>query len=312
LRPEFPSRGRGVFAPLVRSEGVSLESGMKPWLVMICFYFGRWPAWIDFFIESCKWNPHVRWRIYTDCGVPENKADNVDIVHVSFDDYKAMARERLGVAFDPADRYKICDLRPALGFLHEQDVADFPFFGYGDIDVIYGDISQFYDESRLDQFDVVSTHPERVSGHFAIFRNTHELRGLFEAIPGYRQLLEEPHQTSVEEIEFSRLILNATALRTLFVERHSTVLSARGWHDGTMNYPQRWFWKHGKLTNAQDGDREFLYLHFMRWQSAHWINDPPAPGEAAWVGREIIHADWRKAASEGFCISPEGFTPVES
>ena len=90
-----------------------------------------------------------------------------------------------------------------------------------------------------------------------------------------------------------------------------TVLSVRGWHDGTMKYPQRWFWRRGRLTNERDGAREFLYLHFMRWQSARWISDPRAPGEAAWVGRDIIHLDWRCAA-EGFCISPQGFTAIEA
>jgi len=47
----------------------------------------------------------------------------------------------------------------------------------------------------------------------------------------------------------------------------------------------------------------------MRWQSARWINDPPALGEAAWAGRNIIHLDWRQAA-DGFCISPQGFIPM--
>ena len=62
---------------------------MNPSLIMLILYFGRWPEWIDLFVESCKWNPSVRWLLYTDCGEPENKADNVDYVHLSFDDYKA-------------------------------------------------------------------------------------------------------------------------------------------------------------------------------------------------------------------------------
>src|SRR5947208_1133673 len=52
----------------------------RPWLIMLCFYFGRWPAWINFFVESCKWNPDVHWRIYTDCGEPENHASNIAYV----------------------------------------------------------------------------------------------------------------------------------------------------------------------------------------------------------------------------------------
>ena len=292
----------------MRRQGMS--GSLNPWLIMLCFYFGRWPVWMNFFVESCKWNPDVRWRFYTDCGQPENRASNIDYVPISFDDYKALVRARLGITFDPVHPHKLCDLRPALGFLHEQDTTGYPFFGYGDLDVIYGNISSFYGEERLAGSDVVSTHPERLSGHFAVLRNTPALRCAFERIPNYRALLEMPQQTGVEEKQFSQVFLKLTTERSLFVERHSTVLSVRRWHDGTMNYPQRWFWQRGRLTNERDGEREFLYLHFMRWQSAHWINNPPVPGEAAWVGRELIHLDWRRAA-DGFCISPEGFTPID-
>lgn len=295
---------------------------MNPWLIMLIPYFGRWPEWIDLFVESCKWNPNVRWRLYTDCGEPENKADNIDYVHLSFDDYKALVRERLGIAFDPPDPYKLCDLKPCLAHIHERDVAGFRFFGYGDIDVVYGNIGNFYTGDLLARFNVLSTHPERLAGHFAVLRNAPAFRRAFERIRNYRTLLEQPHYVGMDEGNFTnafsphgfRRIINyfdPRRRRLLFVERYSTVLSPRGWHDGTMNYPQQWFWRRGRLTNERDGEREFLYLHFMRWQSDRWMPDPPAPGEGAWLGLErIVHLDWRRAAVKGFCISPEGFTEI--
>lgn len=288
-----------------------LVRARDPWLVMLCPYFGRWPKWINFFVESCKWNPDIQWRIYTDCGKPENDADNIDFVPISFDDYKGLVRERLKVAFDPAQPYKLCDIKPTLGAVHEREIADYPFFGYCDIDVIYGDISRFYSKEKFADLDVVSTHPERLSGHFAIVRNTPTLRRAFERIPDYRAMLEAQQTLGMDESGFSEVFLNSSKERTSFVERHSTILCWRGWHDATMNYPKRWFWRHGRLTNERDGERQFLYLHFMRWQSSRWINDPPLPGEAAWVGREIIHTDWRKARSAGFCISSAGFTSID-
>ena len=289
---------------------------MNPWLMMLIPYFGRWPAWINLFIESCKWNPGVRWRFYTDCGEPDNKADNVDYIHLSFGDYKALVRERLGVAFDPAEPYKLCDLKPCLAFVHERDVAGFEFFGYGDIDVVYGDIGKFYTEEVRERFNVLSTHPERLSGHFAVLRNAPAFRDAFRRIPEYRTLLEQPAHAAMDEGPFtSVLCLGGADLadnkQLYFQERYSTILSPRGWHDGTMNYPQRWFWQRGRLTNELDGPREFLYLHFMRWQSARWKPDHPAAGEAAWVGlKQIVQLDWRVAAVDGFCISPAGFTPI--
>jgi hypothetical protein len=139
-------------------------------------------------------------------------------------------------------------------------------------------------------------------------RNTLAMRRVFERISGFDAMLLDPQYVGTDEFHLTRLLMTSTTERRLFIERHSTVLSARGWHDGTMDYPQRWFWKAGRLTTEHDTDREFLYLHFMRWQSARWINNPPARGEAAWVGRDIIRLDWRRAAAEGFCVSPEGFT----
>ena len=290
---------------------------------MLIPYFGQWPEWINLFVESCKWNPGVRWRIYTDCGEPENKADNVDYVHLSFDYYKAQVRERLGIAFDPPDTYKLCDLRPCLAHIHERDVAGFRFFGYGDIDVIYGNIGNFYTDDVLSRFNVLSTHPERLAGHFAVLRNTSSFRRAFERIRNYRTLLEQPHYVGLDEVNFSavfaphgfrRLVnyFNPRRRRLLFVERFSGVLSPRGWHDGTMNYPQQWFWRRGRVTNENDGERDFLYLHFMRWKSERWMTDPPAPGEGAWLRLErIVRVDWRNVADKGFCISPEGFTEIE-
>jgi hypothetical protein len=294
---------------------------MNPWLIMLILYFGRWPEWINLFVESCKWNPSVRWLVYTDCGEPENKADNVHYVHLSFDDYKALVRERLGIDFDPPSPYKLCDLRPCLAHIHERDVADFRFFGYGDIDVVYGNIRNFYTDDVLLRANVLSTHPNLLSGHFAVLRNTPAFRYAFEHIPDYRALLEEPNHESLDEVDFTKIFLPSAAeqgghsdprrVGLRFVERYSTVLSPRGWHDGTMNYPQKWFWRSGRLTNERDGEREFLYLHFMRWQSDRWILNPPAPGEAAWLRLErIVHVDWRRAAAEGFCVSPEGFTRI--
>jgi hypothetical protein len=300
---------------------------MNPWLIMLIPYFGRWPEWIDLFVESCKWNPSVRWRLYTDCGEPENKADNVDYVHLSFDDYKALVRERLGIAFDPPDPYKLCDLKPCLAHIHERDVAGFQFFGYGDIDVVYGNIRIFYTDDVLARSNVLSTHPERLAGHFAVLRNTRAFRRAFKRIRNYRTLLEQPHHASMDESHFTRVFFPAAdkphrirrmidyfdpcRRSLLFVERYGTVLSPRGWHDGTMNYPKQWYWRRGCLTNERDGEREFLYLHFMRWKSNRWMTPPPTPGEGAWLGLErIVNVDWPSANAKGFSISTEGFTEM--
>ena len=238
-----------------------------------------------------------------------------------------LARERLGVKFDPPHPYKLCDLRPCLGQIHQREIAGHRFFGYGDIDVVYGNIRRFYTDDFLARGDAISAHRERLSGHFLVLRNTEVIRRAYECIPDYQDLLEQERNMNMDEGSFTAVFRSSKSdvekppliqehfdpcqCRALFTERYSTILSPRGWHDGTMNYPQRWLWKNGILTNQRDGQREFLYLHFMRWHSARWINDPPAPGEAAWLHlKRIVYVDWREASSSGFCISPCGFTAL--
>ncbi len=290
-------------------------------LIMLIPYFGHWPAWIELFVESCKWNPEIHWRIYTDCGRPQNDAPNVEFVDLSFADYKALAGNRLGIRCEWSDPYKLCDLKPCLGHVHEVETRGYRFFGYGDIDVIYGNIRAFYTDELLARYDVISTHPERIAGHFAVFRNNERLRRAYELIPDCLDLVARPQFSAVAEGRFSGIFLRSPdalnlpddhPLRRnlLFVERYSTVLSSRGWHDGTMNYPRCWFWRNGRLTNDRDDAREFLYLHFMRWQSKRWTNNPPAAGEGAWLNRDVMQTDWHRAGRNGFCISAEGFSEL--
>lgn len=299
---------------------------MRPSLIVLVPYFGRWPEWIDLFVETCRWNADIVWRIFTDCGETANRAPNVELVPTGFDDYKALARRRLDVDFDPADPYKLCDLRPALGELHRDEIDGFDFFGFGDLDVVYGRLRQFYTDDLLRRSRVLSTHPERLSGHFAVLRNTAGGRRLYRAVRGYREILADPRYLGLDEALGGELLgtgggsgalsgwlkrLDPRRRGLVFVERYSTILGERAWHDGTRRFPRRWIWRRGRLTNTLDGDREFMYLHFMRWHSRRWAAADASEEEGPWTRLDrAVQVDWREAAERGFAIGPGGFTQL--
>jgi len=118
----------------------------------------------------------------------------------------------------------------------------------------------------LAQYDVFSTQADRISGHFAVLRNTPELRRAFQRIPDHKSLIEKPYYAGMDEGPFGTSLKPRTGLRrifhaleprpprALFIERYSMVLSKRGWHDGTMNYPQRWFLE-TRALNERSGRR---------------------------------------------------------
>jgi hypothetical protein len=242
----------------------NLITGMeRPWLIMLMPYFGRWPEWINLFMVTCGANKNIHWRFITDCGPPEHRPANTEFHQISFDDYKRLLSRKLGFLFDH-DAYKANELRVALGYVYETDIREFEFYGYGDIDVVWGDIDSFYLPLRA-EYDFITTVSDLVAGHFSIFRNTDQLRRAFMRTPGYPELLQVPGQTSFEEVNFARTFKESAHWtsdppRALFRNQYATVLSPRGWHDGTLNYPQEWYWRDGHLTNNADGSREFLYL----------------------------------------------------
>lgn len=84
-------------------------------ILKIIPYFGKWPEWIDFYLESCRHNPDINWLFYTDCARPATAPANVQFIEISFEDYKQLISTRLRIDFNPTHPYKLCDLKPAMG-----------------------------------------------------------------------------------------------------------------------------------------------------------------------------------------------------
>lgn len=287
-----------------------------PSILMILTWFGAWPGWLRFFLESCRRNPTIDWAIWTDQSAPHDLPPNVRVSTMSFDAYRDLVARRLGLTPRWRDPYKLCDLKPALGWIHRDVSAPYDYWGFGDLDVIYGDIRAIYDPRTLDH-DVISSHEDIVAGHFSLLRNSERMTRAFERIPRWRDMLARDSHVSFDEQVFSRLFILHKGLRNLtrfvtpylggglFVERHSTDLPPRLWIDGTRNYPRRWFWRDGKLTAEGAGAREFLYLHFSHWQSDRWTPD----GRAAWKALEKLDR-CPPGRLDAFSISAEGFLPL--
>jgi len=281
-------------------------------MIIFITHFGPWPAWIDFFVESCKKNSDIDWVLISDNkDLPRSKSSNVKVMSLPLAEYTQLIGRTLGIDFQPDNPYKVADVRPAFGVIHRDLVGDHDFFGYGDIDVIYGRIRDFYTSEALARFSVLSTHPERLCGHFALLRNIEPLRNAFRRIPSWRTLMEDKRPLAIDEDKslFLKALYGVRAsipgrirgLNFLFEERYSSPVPTE---------EMRWYWKDGILTNEFYGPRGFMYLHFMHWKSSRWYLGRPhvLPGATAPWERlpDIVQLDWRRAGNEGFMISPQG------
>lgn len=264
----------------------------SPSIIIIIPYFGQWPFWMPFFIESCRANCDINWLLVGDCAVLKDLPDNVEQRTVDFASYCELISERLGINFKPSNPYKLCDLKPALGFIHAADVVSYDFWGFSDLDLIYGDIRAYFSDERLRRFKVLSTHERRISGHFCLLRNESELNNLFWKIPDFVRRAEDPKNHALDEGGFSRIFLwrknfpkplfdfvglfNRWRRVAEFKEAFSTPNASRPWIDGTMRFPDCWYWESGRLRNSRDGELDFPYLHFLAWKKNAWKKIPVA------------------------------------
>ncbi len=295
---------------------------VSPSILIIVPYFGQWPEWINLYMQSCQYNPDINWLFFTDCGQPGIVPDNVKIINTSFDDYKRLISTKLNIDASKVTPYKLCDFRPAYGYIHSNHLSAYDFFGFGDIDVIYGNLRKFLSNEILNKYQLFSTHKTRISGHFSIFKNNETMRKAFLNIPSWKSLFENPEHLSLDESKFTKVFMphrkhpdwlktvygwfNPLWRNNYFHEQYSTILSPIPWFNGNREHPQNWKWKQGHLTNSDDGEKEFMYLHFMNWKSATWLHNEIG-SKAAWEDlTELVHFDSSQEIDH-WSITPKGF-----
>lgn len=317
-------------------------------VVILLTWFGPWPAWLPVFLASCRANPSVVWHVHHDAAPPAEPPPNVRFFPTTFAAYAARIAAHLDAPFAPPRPYKLCDVKPMLGSIHEAEIRGFDTWGFGDLDVIYGDLRAHYDDAVL-AHGVVSSHVGMVSGHLALFRNDARYREAFRQIPAWQAFVTWPGSLRFDEDVLTYAFLDAAARRrrferrvragvprawllrelpivgapidprlaegVLMQERYSTIHTPYPWHDGQPTHPDTWYWERGRLTNARDGERDFLYLHFMNYLSARHVR---AGETAPWNGLEpLVHFDPRRVDEgriridrAGFHLEPRGGSPT--
>lgn len=258
-------------------------------ICFVSFYSGPFPDYFPFFLESCRRNPTVDFVIFNDTVEAEKLLGNVRIAGLSRGQFERLVEDKLGFKVNITRGLKIAEFRPALGFLFSDMLRDYDFWGYCDVDQIFGDIRKFIGDEMLSACDVVTTTRRWVAGHFALFRNEEKVNRLFMRSPNYREVFQDSSRNwHFEEsglrwdgIERS---VDALAAEGQPVSIYDLVRSgqSKGWlkahfggnireHSGTstINYLH----KHVALTDLGNGE-EFMYHHLVTVKNFWWFYIP--------------------------------------
>ena len=172
--------------------------------VFIIVYIGDFPWYFPYFLHSCHYNPSVDFLIFTDNPNPlVNLPPNVKLIPYSIRQFKVDAAKSLSFEIAIESGYKICDFRPAFGCIFYEYIKDYDFWGYCDVDVIFGNIRAFMTDELLNEYDVISARHDYLTGCFALFRNNQDMREVFKQSKDYRKVFTNPLNFFFDETNFA-------------------------------------------------------------------------------------------------------------
>lgn len=133
-------------------------------IIIFSPYFGNLPNTIELTLQTMFGNKNVDWVIFNDTRLYDGKLNNVNFVYMTLDDMCSLITNKLGTHLSSA--YKLCDYRPAYGYLFDSYIDGYDFWGYCDLDMIFGQLEHFFSDDILNQYDKIYD-----LGHLSIYRN---------------------------------------------------------------------------------------------------------------------------------------------
>lgn len=147
-------------------------------LAFIVPYFfmgaGEFPPEFECFLQTVKYNPLYTWILFTDSKRDYAYPKNPSVHRCSFEEMRALFQSKFDFPVSLTKPMKLCDYRPAYGYIFSEVLKGYDYWGYCDIDEYYGNLSKW--------LKVLSSHKyDRLyqSGHMSIYRNTQKINTLY-------------------------------------------------------------------------------------------------------------------------------------
>lgn len=148
-------------------------------IVLIFPYFGTLPIQYEMWRASALQNPSVDFMFFTDADV--EPAKNIIVHKMQFSDFQRIAQKAFDFPIVLDRPYKLCEYKQAYGYILKDYIKDYDFWGFGDLDLVYGDIRAFITEEALSHKFLLGW------GHLTLLHNDEDTNSYFmKRIDGYQ------------------------------------------------------------------------------------------------------------------------------
>lgn len=242
-------------------------------VAIIIPYFGSFPNYFDYWLKSALANKDFDFLIFTDNSNYRTQ-ENVHFIKMTFSKFRGLIQRQVEFKICLKDPYKICDYRPVFGSALKKYLRNYDFWGFGDVDVILGDLSHFITSKILDDYEKIYEY-----GHLTLLRNNDKCNNLWKIkhhlknAYRYDEAFKTPYPCHFDEMRGLTPIAKLKGIKTYNsidfgdIDRTKYNFFMLGKQEKV--FPGLFEWKNGSLKyyylkNDNIFEEEILYAHFQK------------------------------------------------
>lgn len=249
-------------------------------IAFIIPFFGKFNNYFQLFLNSCEANEEYDWLIFTDDKTKYKYPKNVHVSYWSFEQLVEFIQSKFEFKIGLNKPYKLCDFKPAYGYIFEEYITEYKCWGHCDVDLIFGNISNFISLEDLDIYDKIG-----ILGHCTIYKNNPNINRAFKSqINGeerYKTVYMNTQNFSFDE-EFNLSINNIfenQGYRIRYEEEEANIYTkSSDFRITRMDLKRKayeveprsrsfFIWNKGRLVRYKKNkiwtEEEFLYIHLQ-------------------------------------------------
>ncbi|GHV74752.1 hypothetical protein AGMMS49940_20540 [Spirochaetia bacterium] len=243
-------------------------------IIIIIPYFGKLLEYFPLWLKTAGFNTQFNWLLFLDDKTHYDFPENIQVEYTSFQAIKEHIISKFDFEISLETPYKLCDFKPAYGYIFNEYIKGYDFWGYGDIDLLYGNLSNFITDDLLAGYDRILPR-----GHLSLFRNNETMNKAFifksEKYPDYKQVFSSVRSFAFDEHGGVTPVLkekgykqyNENIMADIHFTKFKLYTSTGG---GIKNYRNQFFILHNGtilgIYNKSNSKKyeEFPYIHMQK------------------------------------------------
>jgi len=251
-------------------------------IIYIVLYFGKFPPIFPLWLNSCSNNPTVDWLIFTDDRSSFDYPPNVRVEYTTFEEIQKYFKKHFDYPIVLHRPYKLCDYKICYGVVFQNYIKEYDFWGFCDIDLLWGNIRNFVTEDILNKYDKIG-----FQGHSTLIRNIDFYNRMYTfSVDGksFKHFASTEESGFTDEVFFNKLFINRKIPfydKIIFANLSSLIPNFKITYllpeEKKKNKRLIFTYEDGSLyrmsvANGKIYKDEFMYIHFLKREMDICIN----------------------------------------